>query len=82
MKITIKANEKITSAIIKELERNGENCGTKTHEISGDIYAVEINFECSYLWSDLEFWLENDGGEYKDHLCLNVSKREKMQTHK
>lgn len=71
MKLTIKANEKITNA--KIIKRNNG---------AGEIYSIEIDFDCSYLWSDLEFWLDNDDGEYKDHMCFNVSKREKMQTHK
>ena len=71
MTITIKANNKITDARI-----------IKYTDGSGDVYAVEIDFDQSYLYSDLEFWLDNDNGEYKDHMCLNVSKREKMQTHK
>lgn len=71
MTITIKANNQITDARIIKRD-NG----------SGEVYAVEIDFDQSYLYSDLEFWLDNDNGEYKDHMCLNVSKREKMQTHK
>lgn len=82
MKITIKANEKITGAIIKEFERSGDNIGIKTTQTNGEIYAIEIDFNCSYLWSDLEFWLEDENGNYCDHMALNVTKRSKMQTHK
>lgn len=82
MKITIKANEKITNAIIKELEERGDYIAPKNTECNGRIYSVEFDFLPSYLWSDLELWLEDDNGNYCDHLCLNVSKRQKMQTHK
>lgn len=68
MTITIRANNKITDVRIIQ------------HD--DDIYGVEIDFAQSHLYSDLEFWLDNDNGEYKDHMCLNVSKRQKMQTHK
>jgi hypothetical protein len=71
MKLTIKVNEKITGARITP-QINGEN----------EVYAVEIDFDCSYLWSDLEFWLEDDSGERRDHAAMNVSKRNKMQFHK
>jgi hypothetical protein len=71
MKIIIKANEKITGAKIAP-RKNGES----------EIYAVEIDFDCAYLWSDLEFWLESDDGKYCDHAAMNVSKRNKMQFHK
>lgn len=82
MKITIKANEKIAKAIIKQFERNAEDVGTKATKIENEIYCIEIDFNCSYLWSDLELWLEDDNGNYLDHLCMNVSKRNKLQTHK
>ena len=82
MKLTIKANEKITVATIKEFSRAGEDVGTKTNTIEGDIYAIEFDFLPSYLWSDLEFWLEDENGECCDHIALNVTKRQKMQTHK
>ena len=82
MKLTIKANNKITAAAVRELERSGENLGTKTTKTSGEIYSVEIDFECAYLWSDLEFWLEDENGKYCDHMAFNISKRKKMQTHK
>lgn len=71
MKLTIKANEKITSAKIIP-RKSGEN----------EIYAIEIDFDCAYLWSDLEFWLEDDSGAVTDHAAMNVSKRNKMQFHK
>lgn len=70
MKITIKANEKITNAIIEKVKA------------TGDICSVELDFDCSYLWSDLEIWLEDDNGKYCDHMALNVSKRNKLQAHK
>lgn len=69
MKLTIKANNKITAAVVKKDENE-------------EIYSIEIDFDPSYLWSDLEFWLENENGRYCDHIGLNVSKRQKMQTHK
>ena len=82
MKLTIKANNKMNIATIKKLERNGENVGTKTTQRSGEIYSVEIDFDTAYLWSDLEFWLEDENGNYCDHMCLNVSTRKKLQAHK
>lgn len=82
MKLTIKANNKMNTATVKELERNGEELGTKTTQINGEIYSVEIDFDTSYLWSDLELWLEDENGNYCDHMRLNVSTRKKLQAHK
>lgn len=82
MKLTIKANEKITAALVDKLIRRGEYVGTKRTKVDGDIYMVEFEFMPSYLWSDLEFWLEDDNGEVCDYAKMNVSKRNKMQFHK
>ena len=83
MKLTIKANEKITAAIIdKYRNAAGEYRGTKCTKINGDIYMIEFDFMPSYLWSDLEFWLEDENGNICDYAKMNVSKRNKMQFHK
>ena len=80
MKILIKSNGKINSAIIKEFERNGENVGIKTHEINGEIYAIEFDFTPPDLWSDLEIWLsDSENDRLLDYAKMNLSKRDKMQ---
>lgn len=68
MKLTIKANEKITSALVNKISR-----------LNNDIYSIEIDFEKSYPWSDLEMWLEDENGNICDYAKMNVSKRNKMQ---
>lgn len=68
MKITVKANNKITDVnIIKKQYANTE------------INFFEFTFEPSYLWSDLEIWLEDEKGQIKDYAKMNISKRNKMQ---
>lgn len=79
MKLTIKSNGKITAAAVKELERYGDNCHCKINKISGEIYAVEIDFIPPDIWSDLEMWLEDDSGKLCDYAKMNLSKRNKMQ---
>ena len=68
MKLIIKSNGKITK--------------TKTEKSKYGIESVNIDFEGSYVWSDLELWLEDDNGKYLDHLSLNVSKRNKLKAQK
>ena len=68
MKLTIKANEKITSVLVRKVNRH-----------SGDIYSIEFDFEKSYPWSDLEMWLDDENGNVCDYAKMNVSKRNKMQ---
>ena len=82
MKLTIKANEKITAAIVDKIKENGEFRGTKRTKINGDIYQIEFDFIPSFPWSDLEFWLEDENGHVCDYAKMNVSKRNKMQFHK
>ena len=68
MKLTIKANEKITDAkIIKHSTDNST------------IYALEIDFIPSFLWSDLEIWLEDESGKWCDYAKMNLSTRNKMK---
>lgn len=71
MTFTIKSNGKITNARIIPRREGG-----------GEIYSVEIDFEPPDLFSDLEFWLEDESGKYCDHAGMNISKRNKMQFHK
>lgn len=73
MKITIRANERINNVKIIPCQEN---------DPTTDIYAIEIDFTPSYLWSDLEMWLEDDSEHVKDHIAMNVSKRMKLITHK
>ena len=80
MKITIKSNGQINGAIIRELERNGENVRTKTHEINGEIYMIEFDFTPPALWSDLEIWLnDSENNLFIDYAKMNLSKHNKMQ---
>jgi hypothetical protein len=79
MKILIKSNGQINSATIQELERNGENVGTKTHKINGEIYAIEFDFTPPSLWSDLEIWLtDSESDKLLDYAKMNLSKQNKM----
>ena len=68
MKITIKTNGKFHKAKIQK-ENN-------------EIYGIEFNFDKVYAWSDLEFYLEDEDGNYCDHMTLNVSKRNKLKAQK
>lgn len=79
MKLSIKANEKITDALVNKIIRDDEGIHLEKTHVDGEIYMVEITFDRSYLWSDLEFWLEDENGHYCDHAKMNVSKRNKMQ---
>jgi hypothetical protein len=77
MKITIKANNKITDAKItkyKDVARHPEN-------VDG-VYMIEFEFEKADIWSDLEFWMDDENGNYCDHITLNVTKKKKLQFHK
>lgn len=80
MKILIKSNGRINSATIKEFERRGENVGSKTYKINGEIYAIEFDFTPPDLWSDLEIWLNDSENDiFLDYAKMNLSKRNKMQ---
>ena len=80
MKITIKSNGKITSAQIQEIQRKNENIGIKTHEINGEIHAIEFDFTPPDLWSDLEIWLsDSETDKVIDYAKMNLSHRNKMQ---
>lgn len=80
MKITIKSNGKITSAQIKEIEQKNEYIKIKTHELNGDICAIEFDFTPADIWSDLEIWLsDSDSGKFIDYAKMNLSKRNKMK---
>lgn len=82
MKLILKSNGKIISSQTEKFARSDENISTKKSTVKGDIYAVEIDFEPCALFSDIEMWLEDENGEYCDHIALNVSKRKKLQAHK
>lgn len=71
MKLTIKSNGKIHKAKTIRVSKDNK-----------DIHSIEIDFETSDIFSDLEFWLEDEQGNYCDHLGVNVSKRNKLQAHK
>lgn len=67
MKLTIGANNKITK--VRKIGIDG-------------IHRVILEFDTSDNWHDLEFWLEDEKGNFCDHLGLNVSKRKKLQASK
>ena len=65
MKLTIKTNSKFNNAKI-----------IPVNEDNNEIYSIELDFEKSDIFSDLEFWLEDENENF------NVSKRNKLQAHK
>ena len=68
MKLTITANSKINNINVSRLNLDGE------------IKEIEIDFEPSYPWSDLEFWLTNSEGTIVlDYTKMNITKFKKMK---
>lgn len=68
MKLAIKANNKIN------------NIKVSKSDIDGEIKEIEIDFEPSCIWSDLEFWLTNsEVTTVFDYARMNISKRNKMK---
>ena len=67
MTLTIKSNGKITKTKIIPYSHENDS-----------IHAVEIDFDPPSLWSDLEFWLEDENGKLCDYAKMNLSKRNKM----
>lgn len=68
MKLTIKSNGKLNKV--------------KQNKYNKELESIEIDFDCSDTWSDLELWLNDEKGNYCDHIAVNVSKRNKLQAHK
>lgn len=67
MKITIKSNGKI-------------NDGKIIRNADGTIYGIEFDFEPSFLWSDLELWLnDSESDKFLDYAKMNLSQRNKMK---
>ena len=67
MKLQIAANNKINSV-------------STTKNDNGDVVGIEIDFEKSIPWSDLEFWLRNSEATTNlDYAKMNISKRNKMK---
>lgn len=67
MKLSIKANNRINNIYVSK-------------NIDGEIKEIEIDFEPSYPWSDLEFWLTNsDATKVLDYAKVNISKRGNMK---
>ena len=69
MKLTLAANNKFNNIKIEKRK-------------DGTIDRVIIDFDCCYAYSDLEGWLTDEKDNYLDRICLNVSKRNKLQAHK
>ena len=68
MRLTIKSNGKIINArIVPYTNENAE------------IHSVEVDYIPPDLWSDLEFWLEDENGKLCDYAKMNLSKRKKMK---
>lgn len=68
MKITITANNKIN------------NFKVSKPNIDGEIKEIEIDFEPSWPWSDLEFWLtDSEDTKVFDYTKMSISKRNKMK---
>lgn len=68
MKLAVKANNKIN------------NIKVSKSDIDGEIKEVEIDFEPSCIWSDLEFWLtDSKATTVFDYAKMNISKRNKMK---
>lgn len=68
MKLSIKANNKIN------------NINVSKSNINGEIKEIEIDFEPSYPWSDLEFWLTNSKATtVLDYTKMNITKFKKMK---
>lgn len=68
MKLTITANSKIN------------NINVSRSNINGEIKEIEIDFEPSYPWSDLEFWLTNSEATIVlDYTKMNITKFKKMK---
>ena len=68
MKLAIKANNKINNVKVSK------------SDIDGEIKEIEIDFEQSCIWSDLEFWLtDSKATTVFDYAKMNISKRNKMK---
>lgn len=68
MKLTIKAYKKINNIKMSESGINGE------------IKEIEIDFEPSYPWSDLDFWLTNsESTTVFDYAKMYITKRNKIK---
>lgn len=71
MKLTLSTNGKFNNVkIIKTHTESGYN---------GEIYKIEIDFNPATIFSDLEFWLDDDNKKLLDYAKMNLSKRNKMQ---
>lgn len=69
MKFLIQSNGKINDVNILK-NRDGSIC------------EVAIDFTPPSLFSDLEFWLNTDDGEFIDYGKMCISRRNKMQFYK
>ena len=67
MKLTIKVNNRINNMYVSK-------------NINGEIKEIEIDFEPSYPWSDLDFWLTNrDATKVLDYKKMYITKRNKIK---
>ena len=67
MKLTIKVNNRINNMYVSK-------------NINGEIKEIEIDFEPSYPWSDLDFWLTNsDATTVFDYAKMYITKRNKIK---
>lgn len=69
MKLTIKANNGINKVKVEKTQDKKIN-------------SIEIDFNTSDIWSDIEFWLNNADDKFLDYAKMIISKREKMQFNK
>ena len=69
MKLTIKANNTINNV---KIEKDGND----------GIQAIIIDFEKSYVWSDLEMWLNSQDDKFLDYMKIYISNRDKMRAFK
>ena len=68
MKLTIKTNGKFNDIKINK-------------DKQGNIHDIEIDFEPSNFYSDMEFWLENEE-KILDYAKMQLSKTNKMKFYK
>lgn len=70
MKFTIKSNGTINNVKVNKTVINGKEI----------IHDIEIDFTPPYLYSDLEFWLnDSETDNFLDYAKMNLSTRNKMQ---
>lgn len=70
MKLLLRANGKINEAKIEK-------------DKDGTIYGVEIDFNPSDIWSDIEMWLnDSTTDDFIDYAKMYLSKRNKMKFYK